>query len=81
MTYRARRKMKFYAALLSILGIAMVVLPGVAGQNDSSTPVGRLAAMQEQLGFALDPHQATDLSITLPKGFAAFDVSADPFAS
>jgi drug/metabolite transporter (DMT)-like permease len=79
MNYRMRRKMKFWAAVLPVVGIAMVVLPGVAGQNN---PVaGRLAAMQAQLGIAIDPNPAATLTITLPKGFTTLDVSTDPFAN
>jgi hypothetical protein len=67
-----------YAIIPVLLVTAMLALPGSAGTQGPDT-LERFTALQSELGFALDPHQPVDLSITL-EGFRAMDLTADPFA-
>ncbi len=71
--------------LLALPVIAVLAIPGEAsqpiGQGIPRSPEHRLMAMQSSLGLALDPHQAVELSFSMPKSFTALDMSADPFAN
>jgi cyanate permease len=57
------------AKLLSLLLLASLAIPAPASQQ--AGVAARLSAMQQQMGFTLDPHRAQALSITLPTRFDA----------
>jgi hypothetical protein len=68
--------MRFTITMVVLGMVAMMAIPGVSGHPASTegmTPEERLAVMQADFGFAVDPHAAAEFTLHLPTGFTTLD--------
>lgn len=66
--------------IIAAVGIAAVALP--LAVLASQPPVKRIPSIEATKVLSLlvvDPYEKTEMGVKLPKGFATFDVDADPF--
>lgn len=69
-------KMRFTITMMVLGAVVLMAIPGVSGHPASTagmSPEERLAVMQADFGFAVDPHAAAEFTIHLPTGFTTLD--------
>jgi hypothetical protein len=66
--------------IVAVVGLAAVALPlAVVASQPAVKRAPSLETAQVLSMLVLDPYENTELSVTLPEGFATLDVDADPF--